>query len=194
MKQKIQLFLIFSISETLMWSLIYWPINKNIFSYIIVGTISGFLFTFILSVWQYIVLKAKGIKGKVNVISSVQFIVEGTQNDVFDLCKNSVETIKGCKIGYYDPREGLARARTATSLRNIMGDEITFHIKERTTNSYSVLIISRPILKTAIIDLGRNLQYINQISDYFKSNKNLIVIQEGGNHGAKRNMGAAHKR
>jgi hypothetical protein len=176
MKQKLIMFFAFSIPFTIMFSLMYWWTDTNPFAFIIAGATFGLLMTVISNIVQSITVKKKGIKGPIHVRSSTRFFVEGSQKDVFDLCNDSIPAINKCKIGFYDPKQGLVRASVSKSWMS-WGELITFQIKEIELNKYNLLIVSRPVLRTTIIDYGKNLDNINRISEHIKLNTKLIITQ-----------------
>lgn len=177
MKQKAILFLSTSIPFGLIVALVYWRYSPDVLTIIYAGVIFGLGTTISLSILQWIIVRSKGIQGDVKVVCSTQFLVEGTREEVFDLCDHSISTIDKCKLGYYDPKEGIAKAKAGKSWLT-WGDEITFQLKEIKPNEFCVTIVSRPVVRTTVIDYGKNLENINRISDYFMNNTYLNVRQE----------------
>lgn len=177
-RQKAALFLAFSIPFTVLWAVFYWQYNPDILDYIVAGTLFGLAMTVILTFIQFIVVKMKGIKGKVSVVCSTTFLVTGTQSEVFELCRDAIMAIDNCKLGYYDPELGLASARTSSTWRNLSGEEITFSMHEVSPETFKLFITSRPQLRTAIIDFGVNLDHMNRLITFIKNNERLQVSQE----------------
>lgn len=177
-RQKAALFLVISILFTVLWAVLYWQYNPDIWDYIVAGSLFGLAMTVVLTFIQFIVVKVKGIKGKVNVVCSTTFLVTGTQSEVFELCREASKAIDNCKLGYYDPEQGLAIARTASTWRNLSGEEITFSMHEIAPGTFKLFITSRPQLRTAIIDFGVNLDHMNRLITFIKNNERLQVSQE----------------
>lgn len=129
MKQMMKLFLSTSIPFGIIVALVYWSYSPDVLTIIYASVIFGLGTTISVSILQWIIVRHKGIQGDVKVVSSTQFLVEGTREEVFELCDHSVSTIDKCKIGYYDPKEGIAKAKAGKSWLT-WGDEITFQFKE----------------------------------------------------------------
>lgn len=183
MKQKFILFFSTSIPYGIIMGLFYSDdVYSNLNNGVISGIIFGLLMTTILSVIQRIKLKKLGQKkGNVKIINTAEIVIEGSKQDILVICENSLSNIIKCKIEEINIREGILKAKAGMTWYT-WGDLILFKLDHIHENKYKVLITSRPIVKTTVIDYGKNQDNINRIIKFFREIKrDVIVIQDGCN-------------
>ena len=91
----------------------------------------------------------------------------------FDLCLWSLSLVKKLKKPNYDKDKGTIEAKTGFTWKTY-GDKITYKIMKNKNGFTQVEISSRPsYYYYPILDLGRNLENIETIMDYFRKSGSL---------------------
>lgn len=176
MKQKIKLFL----SLSVLFGCFMGVLLHDVIHGVIQGISFGLILTVILSIYQRINIKKLGLpKGEAKVDTSVELEIEGTKREIFEICEYSVKNIVNCKIKESNFQEGIIKVRAGMTWLT-WGDVMLFKLEQVQDNKFRILVRSRPLIKTTIIDFGKNQDNINRIIKYIKAmNKDVKVIQDG---------------
>jgi len=84
----------------------------------------------------------------------------------FDLCVQSINTIKLCKITSEDRDKKVITAKARWHF--IMWDTITFTLRKKDENVTEVEIESRPTVTMTIVDYGKSLDNVEKIASFLK--------------------------
>ena len=84
---------------------------------------------------------------------------------VFDLCLESVKSMK-CKIVEENRSQGRIVARTGISWKS-WGEIITFDVRGM-NDVTKVKVSSRPVVRTTLVDYGKNLENVEKIISFLK--------------------------
>jgi len=182
MKQKIYLFLSTSIPYGIAMGLF---LSDDFASFLRNGVLGGIIFGLLMTVLLLFIqrknIDKQGYKGDPKVSVTAEIKIEGTKQEIFQMCQNSLGTIVKCTIEVSDIQNGVLKAKAGKTWLT-WGDFITFKLEQLQENTYKLLITSRPIVKTTIIDYGKNQDNVNRIIGYFKEVKGDVeVIQDGRN-------------
>lgn len=90
----------------------------------------------------------------------------------FELCIDSVASLINSKVISSDKQQGRIVVIISKS-GEIWGERIDFQIEKQDTNSCSVLVSSKPIIFTVMIDCGRNFTHVNTIINCLKDNEQI---------------------
>jgi len=90
----------------------------------------------------------------------------------FDLCGESLQRVGGHKIQEQDRERGRIVAKTAFSWKS-SGEIITFSITSGDANHASVEISSRPVMRTALADYGKNAENVERIKSFLRERMQL---------------------
>jgi hypothetical protein len=88
-------------------------------------------------------------------------------NDAFNMCRESLASIQYCAIKKKDLSQGKIVAEKVPSWRS-MGEVITFDIKQVNARRTHIIVSSKPLLRTTIIDWGKNLENVQKITQYLR--------------------------
>lgn len=97
----------------------------------------------------------------------------------YDLCIESLGSLKKCKISDGNHVKGEITAKTGISMKSF-GEEISIHIKTVDTYKTMVLISSRPTMVEQLVDYGKNLDNVEKICAFLKvhePNADIIDIE-----------------
>lgn len=183
MKQKIILFLVTSIPYGLAMGIIFVnDKNEWLKKSLVSGIIFGLLMTVILSIIQWINQRRLGQKkGKLKVNNTVRFEIEDSKQEILELCEKSLVNIKKCIIEKSNLDEGTLTAKTGGTWLT-WGEFILFQLEFIDDNKWMVNVSSRPIVKTTVIDYGKNRDNIQRIIEYIRDKKNNVkIIQDDCN-------------
>jgi len=84
----------------------------------------------------------------------------------FDLCIQSIKTIKSCEIKSEDREKNVITA--VARWHFIMWDTITFTLRKKDENVTEVEIESRPSVSMTIVDYGKSLDNVEKIASFLK--------------------------
>lgn len=182
MKQKTFLFLLTSIPYGILMGFFLGDEPDSVLKYgVISGIIFGLLMTVILFIIQRKSLKKLGQRnGNVKVICTAVIEIKGTRHEIFEICKSSLSKIAKCKLEESDFQAGVLKAKAGMTWHT-WGDLILFKLEEAQENCYKVLVTSRPIVRSTVIDYGKNMDNINRIIELFKDMKGDIKVIQDGN-------------
>jgi hypothetical protein len=85
----------------------------------------------------------------------------------FDLCAESVAQIKRSKITKEDRINGKIDAKGGITWKTF-GDKIEFNLNKINEAHTEVELSSRPVLRTTLVDYGKNLQNVQIIEEFLK--------------------------
>jgi len=88
-------------------------------------------------------------------------------DDVFNICIESLNLIKKFKIQKEDRSQGKIVARISVSWQ-IWGDMISFDVCRIDNNRTQVIVSSKPVVRTTLVDYGRNLENVERITEFLK--------------------------
>ncbi len=87
--------------------------------------------------------------------------------EAYTLCLRSLETIPNCMLPTQNAAVGRITARTGVSWRS-WGDEIAFQLYSEEGTSTRVEITSRPVVRTTLVDFGKNLENVEKIAEFLR--------------------------
>jgi len=85
----------------------------------------------------------------------------------FDLCIESLDLIKRCKIRKEDRSQSKIDARAGITWKT-WGDTISFDVRKIDNDRTQVEVSSRPSVRTTLVDYGKNLENVERISSFLK--------------------------
>ena len=88
-------------------------------------------------------------------------------DEVFNLCIDSLELIKKCKVMKEDRVLGNIIAKAGMT-RKTWGDLITFNLRKNRDGRILIELSSRPSWSLTVVDFGKNLENIEIIVNYIK--------------------------
>ncbi len=138
---------------------------------LIAGLSFGISMTIIISLTQYISLKRKGyiISEETSGVHHTRaFVVYLPYDMTFDLCLNSLITITKCQVKSVDWQRGIIIARKGMDWLTT-GDVISFKIRRIDRNRTDIQVSSKPLIPTAIVDYGSNLDNVERISSFISA-------------------------
>ena len=80
----------------------------------------------------------------------------------FNLCIQSLSSIKNCKIQTEDHVHGKILCKAGMTWKTF-GDIIAFDVSKDANNRISIEVSSRPAVRTTLIDYGKNLENVDKI-------------------------------
>jgi hypothetical protein len=86
---------------------------------------------------------------------------------VFNLCVDSLGLIKECEIQEKDHLQGKIVAKSGTTWKS-WGEIITFQLHKIDNKTTQVIVSSRPVVSTTIVDYGKNLENVERITSFLK--------------------------
>ncbi len=87
---------------------------------------------------------------------------------VFDLCLESLGQINKCGIRNENRSQGIIMAKSGVSWKS-WGEAISFQINEAGDDGTQVEISSRPVLRTTLVDCGKNLENVIKITGFLST-------------------------
>lgn len=88
-------------------------------------------------------------------------------DEALDLCVASLNLIKKCNVRKKDCPSGKIIAKTSMTWKT-WGDVISFDVRKIDSDKTGVEVSSRPLLRTTIIDFGRNLENVEKIVAFLR--------------------------
>lgn len=88
-------------------------------------------------------------------------------DDVFNICIESLSSIKKFKIQKEDRSQGKIVARTSVSWKT-WGDVISFDVCRIDNNRTQVIVSSKPVVRITLVDYGKNLENVERIVEFLK--------------------------
>ena len=85
----------------------------------------------------------------------------------FNLCIESLSLIKKCKIQKENRSQGKIIAKAGMTWKT-WGDVISFDMRKIDNNRTQVTVSSRPIVRTTLVDCGKNLENVEKIIRFLK--------------------------
>jgi hypothetical protein len=136
---------------------------------IIFGAVFGFGFQFY-SDYKVRQIKPDADEKDFDVCQKQTFVLFYDYDKAFDLCLESMEYVEKAKLKYTDKLTGTIKAKTGISWTS-WGNNIDFKILKLTDYTTEIEVLTRPSLKTALIDNGKGVAVIETVKDFF-SRKN----------------------
>ncbi len=84
-------------------------------------------------------------------------------DQAFDLCISSVNAVKKGKIRMEDRPQGRIEARAGLTWTS-WGEVISFDLRRIDEDRTRVEVSSKPVLRTTLVDLGKNLENVEKIA------------------------------
>ena len=88
----------------------------------------------------------------------------------FELCVQSVSSIKKCRILEKDQVRGTILAKTSLSWWKANRDLVSFGLRKIDDDRTHVEVSSRPALRTVLVDFGKNLDNVERLTKFLKQN------------------------
>jgi hypothetical protein len=141
-------------------------LNKATFS-LIIGCLLGFFLLFISNL--YGISTAKGsVEENYDIHQQKVITVYISYDDAFDLCKESLRVIGKSKLKEEDRSAGKIETQTGFTLLSF-GEIITYKISKLSEQLTRIEVSSGPIVRTTLIDFGRNLRNVNKIITFLEA-------------------------
>ncbi len=86
---------------------------------------------------------------------------------VFDLCIESLNSVKRCKINKENRPQGKIDARAGMTWKT-WGDVVSFDVRKIDSDRTQIEVSSRPVVRTTLVDYGKNLENVEKIIKFIK--------------------------
>ena len=86
----------------------------------------------------------------------------------FELCVESLSTIKRCTIRNEERAQGKILARAGINWKT-WGDVLSFELRDRGDEGTQIEISSRPAIRVTFVDFGKNLDNVEKISGFLNA-------------------------
>jgi hypothetical protein len=106
----------------------------------------------------------------------VRFEADGTWEEVFSLCSNSLEVLNRAKTLQADSDKGIIEAETGMTWKTF-GDLVTFDLLKITDEIVKVEFSSRPIVSTTLLDYGENAGNVKGIMRFMINHGNIRILE-----------------
>ena len=90
----------------------------------------------------------------------------------FNLCIESISSIKKCKIQTEDCFHGKIVAKAGSTWKT-WGDVISFKARKIDNGRTQVVVSSRPAMRTTLVDCGKNLENVERISSFLNEQSEI---------------------
>ncbi|WP_117160954.1 hypothetical protein [Paraliobacillus sp. X-1268] len=165
MKKMLTIFLASSIAFGSFLFIVFRDFTIGILS----GLFFGFFMAIILGAINYFSVKSIGADTESGVRQENEMDLHLTYKDSFELCKKSVDNLKGAKIKYEDYEKGIIHAKTRINVMT-WGEKIVYRVQEVNEDVSKVIVKSAPVVPTTLVDYGHSLSNIKSISNYLEQN------------------------
>ena len=138
---------------------------------IISGLVSGIIFGLLMSIsigiisFFYKKYTSTFLFSKNKVHQAEEITVNIPIDKAFEICIKSITQINKGKIIKLDKTDRIIEGRAGMSWKST-GEKININLYKNNNNLTLIRISSKPLLKTTIIDLGKNLENVNTIKNY----------------------------
>ncbi len=171
MRFYLKLFLAFSVTFGILISIVEVFIHgRSISGVVIQAILFGFFLALIVGSSQKSSVRRQGFdvsEDTLRVHQSRNLFLSRPCETAFEDCLRALESFGKSNVKIADRSTGKIEATTGWGW-NILGDKITFRISESGDNQTEVAISSRPILRHAVVDGGRNLKNVETISNFLR--------------------------
>ncbi len=154
------LFIVSTISATLAFGILV-SIRTTIIHGLKIGIVFGILLGFS-TVFVFLILDLiarKTIPHSADICQSRLIISQGQCNDVIEKCFAALKNIGFVKKLQYNEAQKQIVATTKMSWASF-GEEMTIRCDQETSTTVKVTIISKPLVKTTMIDYGKNFKNV----------------------------------
>jgi superfamily I DNA and/or RNA helicase len=112
-------------------------------------------------------LKFRKLKGTdISAVVQKKFMeLDLSFDNVYDECIKSITAVKKCEIESEDRKSGEIKALTSLSWKSF-GENIQFKIWSSENGRTRIQILSRPKLKTTLVDYGKNIENVLKLSSF----------------------------
>ena len=86
----------------------------------------------------------------------------------FELCVESLSTIKRCTIRNEERAQGKILARAGINWKT-WGEVLSFELRHRGDEGTQIEISSRPAIRVTFVDFGKNLDNVEKISGFLNA-------------------------
>ena len=108
--------------------------------------------------------------------NQTRFIVtRGSAESVYGACRSALRAIKGLKFTGEDPAGGRLFAKTGMSFSS-NGEKMTVAVERLKAGKLSVTVTSKPIIRTVMIDMGKNCRNVETFVEALQSVKEIKVL------------------
>ena len=161
----------FGILAGVIYSLLFSPLT-GLIAGLLAGILFGGLMSLILGTLHTWSVKRLPFKSKnvmdIHQVRSVEMKL--LYDKVFDLCIESLRLIRKCRIVEENRSQGKIIARTGITWKS-WGEIITFDIRKM-NDVIQVEISSRPVVRTTLVDYGKNLENVEKIASFLEEHAN----------------------
>ena len=167
----VKLFFAFSVPFTIMMSTMHilgYGRSSSVIADIIIGGIYGLLMTLVLGGLHRLKVRSlsdKRSKHNLDVVQQGTLLLALPYERAWDLCVQALGTLPRSTIEDADRAAGKQVARIGMSWSS-WGEQITCDLKAVDAHTTQLTLVSRPTLKTTLLDYGKNLQNVEQIRTY----------------------------
>lgn len=159
----LKLFLAAAIPYAILMGLLFFSLPAGV----AFGTGFGLVISTIFGTLQHSAYQGKKADGDRSVNQSRDIEIDVPLTEAFDLCLKALATLHRARVKKADPLSGLIEARTGINWKTY-GEKVTFRLFRVDSHTTRIHLASRPRLKTALIDFGRNLYNINRLSVFLR--------------------------
>jgi hypothetical protein len=144
------------------------------------GLIWGLIFAIVFGILQKRSVKQRGYKISDKTISPYQtrnFILRLPYKKAFELCFHAIYSIKRGRIRMFDQSQGIINARTGMKW-NRNPCIISLKLKKIENNKTHIVLSSKPLIPTVIVDFGTSLENVNVIMHFLKKHEKRFLIKD----------------
>lgn len=136
----------------------------------IAGIVAGYVAGALLAMGLWLFQKAfaghgGAAKGSEHVKQRREIEIPFPYAAAFDLCRRSLSVFGNYTLLYENAGEGKINARTGVTMKS-WGDHVSFTLRSINDHSTRIEIRSEPLLKTTIVDFGKNFENVEAICSF----------------------------
>lgn len=133
---------------------------------LIAGAVFGVSMAVLLVSINYLFTKSSGEGWDSSVNRKKEIEVHMNYHQAFELCKNSISSLKNARIMNVDYTKGIIQIRTAANFKTL-GEQIVFRVTKISDEVCKIHVQSKPAYPTTVVDYGKNIENIKLLSSYF---------------------------
>lgn len=145
--------------------------NQSITPGIVSGLIGGSLFGFTTAALSYTAdckLRSNGIPtGNANTRQVILLEVDRSINELFSVCKESLRSLRHCKMTYANQEDGVVHGAIGISWKSF-GELIHLSLKPMGANKTVIEIKGKPKLPTTLVDCSKNKENVERIAEFIR--------------------------
>ena len=141
---------------------------------IIWGLTYGFLFTIISAYIHTRVIKKKGYEiseKTMDVHQKRKLKLKLPYRVAYNLCLESINSLPKARLQKQSISQGKIDVKSGMGW-NTLGEKISFGVRKIDDDRTQIIVSSRPVVRTTLIDYGKNLDNVDKISNFLKKRSN----------------------